>query len=192
MSNQVWQWQSLSRTRTNNNNTWYDVYKHSCLNVDEHKQHSHQQHYKQTKRISYWTSWRQLRKNLEQTSMYDNHQPTRHNHKAASNDTIVHSWDKWEHYSNKSQQNTTSHSVYNIQSYHGLWDTQHGYSTGMPFTMMGRQATKEDGKRITKHHYAKWPKQYNTWFPQQGHYQRWNQDSSKESGLEETQWQENQ
>ena len=42
-----------TRTRTNNNNTWYDVYKHSCLNVDEHKQHSHQQHYKQTKRISY-------------------------------------------------------------------------------------------------------------------------------------------
>ena len=132
MSNQVWQWQFLSKTRISNNNTWYDVYKHSCLNVDEHKQHFHQQHCRQIKRSSFWTSWRQWRKTLEPTSMRDNHQHTHHNHKAASNDTTVHWWDKYEPCYNKSPPATTSHWVYNIQSYHGLWDMQHGYWTDTP------------------------------------------------------------
>ena len=45
--------------------------------------------------------------------------------------------------------------------------------------MTDKQVTKDDGRRTTKHHYARWQKQYNRRYQQQKHNPRWNQDSSK-------------
>ena len=58
------------------------------------------------------------------------------------------------------QQVTTSYNLtLSVQHPVMPWIARHA---AWPCTMTDKQVTKDDGKRTTKHHYARWQKQYNT------------------------------
>ena len=119
----------------------------------DYKQYSSTPFYNQSKSISSHY-YRQQQQSLETTLRFDNHQHSHHNHKAASNVFTKHGWDKWEHGEHNLKQSMTSASTANIQSFRGLFDIQHTYSTDTQYMLMATPASTEDGTKNIEHHYV--------------------------------------